>query len=274
MQTKLGVIAGGGDLPARICQACVDHDRPVFAIALKGQADLSLLQPYSHVELPLGSVGGAIERFKAEGVEEIVMVGRVKRPSLTQLRLDAEAMKLFTKIGMKAFGDDALLTNIIEYFEKEHGFRICSVDDVLGPTGVKPGILTETRPDDTAERDIARGLDVLRAMGPVDVGQSVVVQQGIVLGVEAIEGTDAMIARAGSLARDGAGAVLVKMAKPDQDTRVDMPTIGLETIRNVAAAGLRGIAIEAGRTIVVDPKDTAEEADRLGVFIIAIDTET
>ena len=271
MATKLGVIAGGGNLPVRICEACESAGRPFFVIAIDRQADLASLSRFPHAVVRLGAAGKALKRFKAEGVKDLVMAGRVTRPSLAQLRPDAEALKFFTTVGRGVGGDDDLLTRIANYFQDKHGFHVLSVGDVLGNAGVPSGCLTQTRPDETALTDIERGLDVLRALGPADVGQAVVVQEGIVLGVEAIEGTDALIARCGGLKRPGRGPVLVKIVKPGQDDRVDLPTIGDETVRNAHKAGFSGIAIEAERTIVLDQAATVSAADSLGLFLAAVD---
>jgi len=270
MPTKLGVIAGGGDLPIRICEACEESGRPFFVVAIEQQADLAGLSRFPHAVIRLGAAGKAIKRFKEEGIVDLVMAGRVSRPSLAQLRPDAEALKFFTIFGRKVDGDDALLSRIAGYFQDKHGFRVVSVSDILGRTGVGEGVLTRSRPSPEQEQDIARGLSVLKIMGPADVGQAVAVQEGIVLGVEAIEGTDSLIERCGALKRPGAGPVLIKVAKPDQDDRVDMPTIGEQTVENAARAGFAGIAIEAEKTIVVDREDTIEAANRLNLFIAAV----
>lgn len=267
---KLGVIAGGGPLPRRVCDAARAQGRDVFVVAIKGQADLSLLDDIPHAEIRLGAAGAAIERLKDEAVRDIVMVGPVKRPSLAQLRPDAEAVRFFATVGTNAFGDDSLLSAVIDFFEGRHGFKVRAVEDFLGPTGVAPGTLTKLGPGAESEEDIRRGLDILTTLGPVDVGQAVIVQQRLVLGIEAIEGTDGLIRRCAQYRRDGAGGTLVKIAKPGQETRVDMPTIGPDTVRNAAESGLAGIAVEARRTIVVDPDTTVAEADRLGLFIVAV----
>ncbi len=270
MPTKLGVIAGGGDLPIRICEACEEAGRPFFVVAIEKQADTDRLARFPHAVIRLGAAGKAIKRFKDEGVVDLVMAGRVSRPSLAQLRPDAEALKFFTIFGRKVDGDDALLSRIAGYFQEKHGFHVVSVSDVLGRTGVDHGILTRAAPTTEQQQDIERGLAVLKVMAPADVGQAVVVQEGIVLGIEAIEGTDNLIERCGQLKRPGSGPVLIKIAKTDQDDRVDMPTIGVQTVENAARAGFSGIAIEAEKTIVVDREETTDTADRLSLFVSAV----
>lgn len=272
--SPLGIIAGGGDLPGKLCDACIAADRPYFLIILDGQGDESLLTEHPGAVVRLGAVGKIAKTFKQADVEDIVLAGKVARPSVTQMRPDSEALKFFATVGKSAFGDDALLKAVISHIEQRFGFRVVSVADILGNQGIAPGPLGATQPDSQALADIERGIVVLQTLGPADVGQAVVVQQGLVLGIEAIEGTDALLARCGDLRREGAGGVLVKIAKPGQEERADLPTIGVETLENVKSAGLRGIAIEAGRTIVIDQAAVAAVANRLGIFVTAIEVHS
>lgn len=269
--TPLGIIAGGGDLPRELCAACQQAGRPYFLVILDGQGDAALLDDHPGIVIRLGAVGKIASAFKKASVTDLVLAGKVARPSVTQMRPDAEALKFFASVGKSAFGDDALLKAVIGHIETRFGFRVVSVSDVMGEQGVDAGCIGTYQPDEQAVADIERGVEILKALGPVDVGQAVVVQQGLVLGVEAIEGTDALLRRCGSLRRDGDGGVLVKIAKTGQEERADLPTIGVETVENAAAAGLRGIAIEAQRTIVINRDAVSEAADRLGLFVIAMD---
>jgi DUF1009 family protein len=176
---------------------------------------------------------------------------------------------VIAKLGKAALGDDKLLSVLIAEIESE-GFNVVGADDILHDLLVAEGVLGRHRPDDIAQSDIARGVEVARALGAVDVGQAVVVQQGIVLGVEAIEGTDALIARAAAVRREGPGGVLVKIKKPGQERRADLPTIGRSTVDAAAGAGLRGIAVEAGATLVIGRETLVAAADAAGIFVAAI----
>jgi DUF1009 family protein len=266
----LGILAGGGTLPRRIAEAAQEALRPVFIIAFTGQTDPATVADLAHIWVRLGEAGRAIAELKRAGVVELVMAGPVRRPSWSEIGLDWRGAQLVAKIGARALGDDGLLSAVARELEGE-GFRLIGAADLLTDGLVAKGVLGRHAPDDQARADIARGVDVARALGEADVGQSVVVQQGLVLGVEAIEGTDALLVRAKDLARAGAGGVLVKIAKPQQDRRLDLPTIGQRTLALAADAGLRGVAVEAGGTIVVDRDGCVAEADRLGLFLIAID---
>lgn len=266
MTAPLGLIAGGGGLPRRVIAAARRQGRPVFVIALDGQADPALLDEVDGIAAPLGAADRMIAALKAAGVHELAMAGAVRRPALSELKPDWRAAKLLGRIGLRALGDDGLLRAISAELEAE-GFRVIGpqslLDDALAPSGPIAG----PPPDDAAKADISRGIAVLRALGYADAGQGCVVQQGMVLAIEAAEGTDAMIARAGALARSGAAPVLIKGAKRNQDPRLDPPVIGPDTLTTARAAGLAGLAVEAGRVIVIEPDGCAIEAERAGLFL-------
>jgi UDP-2,3-diacylglucosamine hydrolase len=266
----LGILAGGGTLPRQVAEAAAAQGRPVFLVAFAGQHDPATVTGFPHVVLPIAKAGQIIKALKAAGVVDLVMAGGVRRPSVSELGLDWRGVQLFAKIGAKALGDDGLLTTIRKELEGE-GFRLVGPKDILVDGTVPAGLLGRYRPDEQADADIAHGIAIARALGGLDVGQSVVVQQGLVLGVEAIEGTDALIARVGPLRREGPGGVLVKIAKPQQDRQIDLPTIGLRTVEAAAASGLRGIAIQAGATLVLEREALVAAADAAGLFIIAAD---
>jgi UDP-2,3-diacylglucosamine hydrolase len=222
-----------------------------------------------HAWVRLGAAGEALRLLREHHVEEIVFAGGVKRPSLLSLRPDWRAAKFFARVGYRALGDDGLLTAVIREFEGE-GFRVIGADELLGSALATVGPIGRHVPDAQAEDDIALGFRVVRALGALDIGQAAVVQQGLVLGVEAIEGTDALIARCAGLRREGPGGVLVKAPKPGQERRADLPTIGRRTVEAAAAAGLRGIAVEAGASFVLDRVATAAAANRAGLFVVGI----
>ena len=173
------------------------------------------------------------------------MAGALSRPTMNEIRPDWEGVKWLAKIGSKALGDDNLLKLIIGMIEGK-GYKVVGPDDILADLLTPEGILSSIEPDEQAWKDIGRGVEILWALSPVDVGQAVVVQEGLVLGIEAIEGTDALIERSASLHRPGHGGILIKIAKHQQEQRVDLPTIGLETVHKALEAGLRGIAVEEG----------------------------
>lgn len=269
----LGLIAGEGALPHHVIAACRDKNRPVFVLALQDITPQALIEGREHAWVRLGEVGKALSVLRERGIKELVIAGKVERPSLAALRPDAKGMLLLSKLGGSMLaGDDALLSTIVRFFEGE-GFTITGADDIIRELLIPPRVLGKHIPDKTAEADIKKGIDVCRAIGALDIGQAVMVQQGHVLGVEAIEGTDALIARAATLKQAETGGVLVKVKKPGQERRVDLPTIGLMTVKAVADAGFAGIAIEAGGALMLERDAAIAEADARGIFIVGIGLE-
>ena len=266
----LGIIAGGGALPGRVAAAALAAGREVFLVGLDGFADPAVLAHYPHAVARIGAAGRILQLLRGAGCTEIVLVGPVRRPSLLDLRPDAEGARLLGRIGRAAFGGDyGLLAAIVRVLADE-GFRVIGAHEVFTEALAPPGLLTSIGPDAQALADIARGREVVQALGTADVGQACVVQQGIVLAVEAIEGTDAMLARCGALARPGPGGVLVKLVKPGQDRRADLPTLGVESVQAVRAAGLRGIAFEAGGTLLADRASMIATAEAAGLFLLGL----
>ncbi len=269
----LGLIAGGGQMPHRVIAAARASGREVFVVVVEGWADPADFAAVPHIVVRVGAGGHAMEQFRAHGVRQIVMCGRASRPSFTAILPDAGMARMLLRVGRAAWqGDDGLLKAVVRILE-EDGYEVVPSQAIVRDILPEAGQLGALAPDERAREDIGRGIAVVRALGRVDVGQCAVVQQGLVLGVEAIEGTDALLARCAGLRREGPGGVLVKLVKPGQDRRVDLPTIGPVTIEGAAAAGLTGIAIEAGGTIVVDRPATVAAADAAGLFLIALKPE-
>jgi hypothetical protein len=274
MPRSLGIIAGGGVLPAKVAAAARAAGRGVFILGLEGFADPAVLAPWPHEIQRMGKAGRILAALREHACQDVVMIGQVRRPSLLDMRPDAEGARILARIGRAAFaGDDGLLAAVIKVFGEE-GFSVIGAHEVMHEVLAPGGVLTRTAPDAQAMADIRRGVEVARLLGTADVGQGCVVQQGLVLAVEAIEGTDAMLARAAGLRRDGIGGVLVKLVKPGQDKRADMPTIGPETVRNAALAGLRGLAFEAQATILADRETCLAAADAAGLFLLGLDPAT
>lgn len=246
----------------------------MFVVAIREFADAALYAGLPHAVVRLGAGGALVAAFKAAGVRDLVMLGRAKRPSLLAMMPDAWMAASLAKLGrgFMTGGDDTLLRGVTRLLEAE-GFAVRGVHEVRDGLTATEGLLAGPVPDAAQRADIARGVAVLLAMGPVDVGQACVVQQGLVLAVEAIEGTDAMIARAGDLRRDGPGGVMVKLPKPGQDPRLDVPTIGPGTVAAVADAGIAGIAIAAGGTLLAERDATLADATARGIFILSLNPE-
>jgi DUF1009 family protein len=269
----LGILAGGGPLPGRVAAAGRAAGRSVFILGLEGYADPAVLAPFPHAFVRIGAGGRILQLLREHQCHDLVLVGPVRRPSLLHLRPDADGTKILARIGRAAFaGDDGLLAAVIKVLGEE-GFRVLGAHEVLAEVLAPKGLLTAAAPDAQAMSDIGRAITVARALGAVDVGQGCVVQQGMVLAVEAAEGTDAMLARCQGLGRTGPGGVLVKLVKPGQDRRTDLPTIGPRTVAEAIAAGLRGIAYDASGTILAERDATIAAADAGGLFLLGLDPE-
>lgn len=242
----------------------------MFVLAFNGYTEDATTHEVEHAWVRLGAAGEGLRKLREAGVQDLVLAGPMRRPSMADLRPDARGLKLLARGGAKALGDDGLLRSVIRTLEEEEDFTVVGVDEVLSGITAPPGALGNHMPDAAAERDIARGVEVVRALGAVDVGQAAVVQDGIVLGVEAVEGTDALLKRCAVQRRDGPGGVLVKLCKPGQERRADLPTIGPETVVRSKDAGLRGIAVEAGATLILSRDEAVAAADAAGLFIVGL----
>lgn len=271
MAGKLGILAGSGELPLRLIEACRAANRPYFVLGFAGSCDPATVADQPHAFIRLGAAGQGLKLLHDNGVEELVLAGGVKRPSPGELRPDWRATRFLLRVGFRVLthsGDDALFRAIIAELEGE-GFRVVAVDSILAGLLAPLGLIGRVAPDAAAEADIRAGIEAARRHGARDLGQAVVVRQGAIVDREDAEGTDALLRRCGAQAT-GRGAVLVKVAKPGQERRADLPAIGAQTIAGAAAAGLSGIAIEAGACLVLDRPAVAAAADRAGIFVIGI----
>lgn len=276
VSSPVGVIAGGGVMPFAVADSLRARGLDPVLFALKGVCDPAAAERFRHHWIAVGQYGRAKKLFRAENCKDLVFIGTLVRPALSEIRLDWETLRVMGRV-WSAFrgGDDHLLSGIGRIFEQE-GFRLLGLKEVAPDLLMPEGCVTRTLPDQDAMADIARGRDVLRALGPFDIGQAVVVVDGHVVGVEGIEGTDELLARIADLRaagriRSGKGrGVLVKAPKSGQDLRFDLPTVGSRTIEKAAAATLAGVAVLAGNTVVADPQTMIEAADTAGLFVIGL----
>jgi hypothetical protein len=269
---KLGLIAGGGALPVSVAARCEAEGRPVFVVRLTGFADPHLAR-YPGVEAGIAEIGRVLSALKKAGCEAVTFAGAVSRPDFKSLKPDFKGATLLPGIIAAASkGDDALLRKILSVFEGE-GYVIEGADDILGGETLAAGAIGGITPTEEQLSDLRKALHVAEKAGELDIGQGSVVCDGLVLAVEAQEGTDAMLARVASLPADLRGSstepkgVLAKAPKPIQDLRVDMPVIGSRTVEMAAAAGLAGVGGIAGRLILIDREEIVAAADRLGLFV-------
>ncbi|RZJ18723.1 MAG: DUF1009 domain-containing protein [Brevundimonas sp.] len=269
---KLGLIAGGGELPQKIAARCEAEGRDLYVIRLAGFADPHMVR-WPGAEFGMAEIGGVLKALKTQGCGSVCLAGYVNRPDFKNLRPDLKGASVLPGlVAAAAKGDDALLRKVLSVFEDE-GYAIEGADDILGGEALPMGALGQVRPTDEHMVDLKKALHVAEKSGELDIGQGAVVCDGLVLAVEAQEGTDAMLMRVAGLPADLRGApgalkgALGKAPKPIQDLRVDMPVIGARTIELAAAAGLAGVAGVAGRLILIDREAVIEAADRLGLFV-------
>jgi len=272
--TPLGIVCGSGTIPFAVADAVRRRGRQVVLFPLRGWADAAAVDAHPYHWIAVGQVGRFARLANQEGCRDVVLVGGLVRPSITQLRLDWGTLKQLPLI-VRSFrgGDDHLLSGVGRVFENS-GFRIVGAHEVAPEITAPLGPLGRHRPDAAVDEDIDRGFALLAAMSTFDVGQAAVIAGRRVLAIEAAEGTDAMLDRIAAMREagrirlpDGVG-VLVKAPKRRQDRRFDLPSIGPDTIARAGRAGLAGIAVIAGATIVAEPQRFIEAADRAGLFVV------
>jgi len=276
ISSPIGLIAAGGVMPFAVADSLVARGLNPVLFALKGACDPVRVERFRHHWISVGQVGRAVKLFRSENCRDLVFIGTLVRPALSEIRLDWGTLRVIGRV-WAAFrgGDDHLLSGIGRILEQD-GFRMVGIRDVAPDLLMPEGCITRAAPDQSAAADIARGRDVLRALGSFDIGQAAIVIDGHVVGVEDIEGTDGLLARVAHLRAEGrirakaARGVLVKAPKSTQDLRFDLPTIGPRTIEGAAKARLAGVAIVAGNTVVVEPQTMIEAADAAGLFVTGV----
>lgn len=278
-QDPVAIICGGGPFPFVVADAVTHRGRPVLLFAIRGWADPDRVARYPHHWAGLGDFGRFLRIAKAASCRDVVFIGTMLRPKLRQLRPDLTTLSYLPRVArLLRGGDDHLLSGIGKIFE-EKGFRLLGAHQVAPEILIPEGTLGRHAPSERDRADIARGLAVIRVIGPFDIGQAVVVADNYVLAVEAAEGTDRMLARVADLRRErrvpltGNVGVLVKGPKSHQDRRLDFPSIGAETIRAAAAAGLAGVAVEARGAITADLRAFVAAADAAGLFVVGVAAE-
>ena len=276
LSSPVGVIAGGGAMPFAVADSLAARGIAAVIFALKGACDPAQVGRFRHHWISVGQIGKATKLFRSEGCRDLIFIGSLARPALSDIRLDWGTLRVMgTVVAAFRGGDDHLLSGIGRIFEQD-GFRMVGVKDAAPDLLMPKGCITRAVPNAAATADIARGREVLAALGPFDIGQAAVVIDGHVVAVEDIEGTDGLLTRVARLRSEGrirakAGrGVLVKGPKSGQDLRYDLPAVGPRTVEAVAAAGLAGIAVAADNAIAAEPQAMIEAADKAGLFIAGV----
>jgi hypothetical protein len=272
----LGIIAGGGSMPLCVAQAAASAGRPIHIFGISGTAD-STIEAFPHNWINFGHIGKILSVSRAKNIHEMVIVGSVRRPAFRDIRLDFGALvNLPSLLGWTVGGDNSVLAGIIGFFESK-GFTVVGAHEIAPELLAGQEIFTRRKPGKKDKADIAVGLNVVNALGALDVGQAAVVAHQYVLAVEAAEGTDQMLDRCKSLNKRGENSkgkragVLVKCAKPGQERRIDLPTVGPDTVRAAAEAGLAGIAIAANDVLIVNREEFIHSANKAGLFVVGVE---
>jgi UDP-2,3-diacylglucosamine hydrolase len=275
---RLGLMAGAGKFPIQFARAARSAGHYVYGLGVRGMASEELFDACNKFQYArLGRLGKAIRLFRQAGVDRVIMAGKIEKTIMYSpmlwLRLlpDWRTLHMWYAYARENRKDDTILLAVIREFERD-GLIFDSALNFCPELLVKHGFLTTRKPSASQWKDIQFGWELAREMGRLDIGQTVVVNDAAVIAVEAIEGTDRCIRRAGELCRRG-GFTVVKVAKPKQDMRFDVPTVGVQTIKTMHEAGGRVLAIEAGMTIIIDPQEVAVMADRFGISVVAINSE-
>jgi hypothetical protein len=273
IEGTLGIIAGRGPLPCVLAEAASAQALPLHIVAIRGEA-MDEIERFPHTWVNWGEIGKMFSALDQHGCGDLVIIGGVTRPDFSNFRLDLGAIKTLPFIlSLAKGGDDHVLSQVVRFFE-EKGFRVHGAGDVAPELLAADGVLGNKRPSAEDRADIETGIRVVRELGRLDVGQAAVVADGYVLAVEAAEGTDAMLARcaelraAGKAGRRNPSGVMVKAPKPGQEERIDLPTIGPETVKNAAEAGLAGIAVAAGHVLMAERAATITAANAHGLFVV------
>ena len=268
MVTKLAIIAGGGPLPGYLIEACKSTGREYFVLAFKGQADEQVIRDAPHSWVRLGALDKSLTILRNQKCHELVLAGTIKRPHLSQLRPDMKAARFLGR-GLLKKGDDGVLKEIIKYLEEE-GFSVVGVDEIVKDLFVTNGLIGRITVTNNDKKDIAIGVNIARQIGKLDLGQAAIIRNGVVLAIEGADGTQAMLNRCSWLTSDFKSGVLVKLPKPGQEKRADMPTIGPDTVIGASEASLSGIAVAAKTTIIIESDKVSTAADSAGIFVLGI----
>jgi DUF1009 family protein len=270
----IGILACAGPLPLEVARAARRLGRGPYIVGIEGFASPEI-EEFAHAWVNLGQIGRMIDSLRRAGCRDLVIAGAMRRPNLWKVKIDRGFFRgIGTVLRMTRGGDDSVLRRVVTFFEGQ-GFRVIGAQDVAPHLVAPPGTLGAVAPTAEMRAAIERGAQVIQALGPFDVGQAVVATPAAIVAIEGVGGTDAMLAGVAEAQGKGDGAhppprVLVKLPKPGQELRVDLPTIGPSTIERAVAARIAGIAVRDGHTLILEREETILQADAAGMFIIGV----
>ncbi|EKF43752.1 hypothetical protein NA8A_03030 [Nitratireductor indicus C115] len=276
---RIAVVAGSGSLPRDVVSALVRAGYRPLVVAIEQDADHFPVsaKDFDVWPTPVERLGLVLPKLKRAGVTHLVLAGGVsQRPPILKVRFGLDILKVLPRlIAAYARGDDGLLRAVIAYIE-ENGIKVVGAHEIAPDLLAPAGVITRSKPTKADEADIAAAFEAARTIGALDIGQAAIAVGGRAVALEGIEGTAGLLARMRDMRDHGRLAgrkrgVLVKCVKPKQELRADLPTIGPETVDAVHAAGLVGIAVEAGRSLIMDHDETLKRADKLGIFVVGLE---
>lgn len=268
---KFCLIAGGGKLPEIIIKNAKENKLNIHVIAIEGQFNLVPNKSIPFISVKLGQLGKAINYIKQNNIKFVCFAGKINRPSIANLKPDVVGLKFLTKIGLTKLssGANQIFNHIVKFFE-EHGIKIVGPETICNDLLISKGLITKTKPKKEDLIDIKYGAEILKKLSQFDIGQAIIIENQYVLGIEAAEGTDELIKRAKNLKRYKQHGVLIKIPKLKQNMKIDLPTIGMDTIQNIINSNLRGIAIAANKTLILDKEEVIKKANKHKIFIVGI----
>jgi DUF1009 family protein len=266
------IVAGKGELPKMAIKKLQSEKKDFQLVLIADQDYDQEIKQYPHHIFPFGHIGHFLKFTKKKKISKIVMIGAVKKPSLAALKFDKTGMILVSKIlKQKLFGDDNLLSTIIDFFEKKN-LKVIAIDEIIDDILVEKGVLGDVKPDKTQLRDIEIGKNSLKITSKLDLGQSIIIQQKLILAIEGLEGTDELIKRSKKIQLEGGSKpILIKMKKENQNKKVDLPAFGINTIKNLINNNFAGAALEAGSSLIIDKNKVIKYANENGIFIIGVE---
>lgn len=275
---SVGIFAGRGSLPRELAQHLRALGHEPFIVGIEGEVE-PWINDFNNEVFVWGKLGRFFKHLKANNIKQVVFAGSVTRPKLRFRDMDWGGIVSLSKVmAFMVGGDNSLLTGLIKLFD-QHGVKVVGAHEIMPELLTPKGLLFGRKPSRKALHNIDKAFEACKALGALDIGQAAVAVGGRVVAVEGIEGTDGMLERiasmraSGRLYEDGTHGVLVKTMKPDQDMRADLPTIGPHTIDGIIKAGLRGVAIEAGHSLLLEKEKTLTKAKKAGIFVYGLETD-
>lgn len=267
--TKIGILSGGGKLPLIIGESLIHLKYDVVFFCIENFCNIENYKKFSNELITINSLGDIIHKLNNHKIEKIIMVGHVTRPSIKDIKFDLKTLKLIKFFALDSKGDDKLLSTISIFFEN-NGFPIFDWKKECKDFFINEKFLTLIKPSKEALRNKEKGLNTYKLIGKADVAQSLIIQNKIILGVEAAEGTDELIKRCFNYKKKGDKGVLLKLSKYNQDTNLDIPVIGLETIKNLQKYDYEGVFLENNKCLIIDKETVVKFCNSNNIFLASV----